>query len=359
MNLSSLKKLSVYAVLAANLSSVWLGTSAVFIRDAIVFCFAFVNSKSRYHLHILSGILLILFLINSGFDIPSLSKFRNFIFFPFLIFTLVQVDKNFNKLKSLYVTYNLNKVLYFIFLFSFTEALFAGLFSDLYNIWASLVLSRLQEIGTGVGIAAGFFLDLRLITPVLNPVQFSVILFTFYIFSSGVSRAVISFIAIGLCASKSFIVAILFYGFSRAITNPVLFSLVLLLIFFVPATISFTAQETVHLASMELRVASLTNTFEYIFTHLTVPIEQSFISLPDLDARQIYGFESFIGSFIGVTGVVGLLAILGLIFFVGINKYRVTATCLILLMYSDNVSSLYLYVLPLLLINLNSVKNYR
>ena len=132
-----------------------------------------------------------------------------------------------------------------------------------------------------------------------------------------------------------------------------------MLVLFVPAPISLTAQETAHLASMELRLASLANTFEYIFTHLTVPIEQSFISLPDLDARQMYGFESFIGSFIGVTGAVGLLAILGLFFFVGINKYRVTATCLILLMYSDNVSSLFLYVLPLLLINLNSVKNYR
>jgi hypothetical protein len=224
----------------------------------------------------------------------------------------------------------------------------------------SLVVSRLQENGTGVGLDSGFFLDLRLISPVLNPVQFSAILFTFYVFASGLSRAVIAFIAIGLCASKSFIVAILFYGLSRVIGNRVIFLLVFLVILLLPATISFSAQETAHLASMQLRLVSLAHTLEYILTQrLTVPIEQSFISLPDLHARQIYGFESFLGSFIGVTGAVGLLAILGLFLFVGINRYRVTSTCLILLMYSDNVSSLFLYVLPLLLINLNVVRNYR
>lgn len=359
MNHIVFKKLSLYLVIVANLTSVWLGTSAILFRDAIVFSITFLNSKLRYHLYIMSGILLILYLINSDFHIPAFSKFRNFIFFPFLVFTLIQVDKYFRDLKSIYLHYNFKRVLNFVFVFVFVEVLTAVLFPDLYRLGISIIMLRLQEAGVGVGLDSGFILPTRLVTPILNPVQFSVILFTFYIFSSGIVRLIIIFIAIGLCASKSFILAILFFGISRVITNRLFFLAALFLALFMPIIINVSPQEVVHLASMELRIASLYNTIAFILTDFTTPIEKSFISLPDIEPRQIFGFESFVGSFIGVTGAMGLMVILGLILFIGINKYRVTATFLILLMYSDNTSSMYLFILPLLLIQLKNTKYLR
>ena len=99
MNLIPLKKLSVYLVLIANLMSILSGTIIIFIRDLIVFSYTFSNLKSKYFLFLMSGMLLMLYLLNSDFTVPAISKFRNFIFFPFFIYTLIQFDKYFVILK--------------------------------------------------------------------------------------------------------------------------------------------------------------------------------------------------------------------------------------------------------------------
>ena len=81
MNHILLKKLSVCYVIVANILSITFGTIGIFVRDLIVFAFAFTNFKSKYFLFLLSGTLVTFYFLNSDFTIPAFSKFRNFIIF--------------------------------------------------------------------------------------------------------------------------------------------------------------------------------------------------------------------------------------------------------------------------------------
>lgn len=326
-----------------------------YARDAIVLgvLLAALYRHAKIHLMfsaILASTLLVICIVK-GFPDDILPKIRNYVAFPFVV-SCVSVSFSLLK-KNIYSNtgrFWINYVFYSLVIFMIAEAAIYLIFPGIQHL-TYFALSVIAEAkGVSVGLGGGLVNGARIITPLLSPVQGSIVLFIALVFMAPVSKRFgLFYIAHALTFSKISLLAGILERARKAsylgllIGVALIIGLVVLFFAFAPGYLVITNIQSIliHLSGAVLGIMAP-------FQH---PFGLSLDEVGAISGMEVEyatpGFESFIGSFAAAFGLFGLISLVLMYVLYGYRNFLVS-TFFLLWLLSDNVSSPHLFIIPAL-----------
>lgn len=348
--------------LFANLASLFSGfVPLIYVRDAIILGVVFIG-LCRYSLIramipcALAIIILLITLVKGIPDSTLLPKIRNYCSLPFLYaaFGISWDIKN----KAIRAGSE-DKDGWLHFLHGLLcgmivlEALAYLFIPEAQTLAYGALAALSEEKGVSVGLGGGILNGGRTMTPLLNPVQGSFVLLSILLLIRQ-RRPFKSFFAVHILTVSKISAGLgLLYSLRK-----ISFRAYLLAGIAVAAAFALILA-VVPIETLEVNAASAMLHFEGtvlgVMAPLTDPLGLPFLQVGALSVNDALGvqpgFESFLGSFIAAYGLAGIMVLL--VLFIASPRNLASAALLIAWLFSDNISSPHLFIIPAFYVLLN------
>lgn len=326
-----------------------------YARDAIVLSVLLAALYRHAKIHLIFSVMLasmiLAICIAKGFPNDILPKIRNYVAFPFVV-SCVSISFSLLK-KGIYGNagrFWINYIFYSLVIFMIAEAAIYMIFPDLQHL-TYFALSLIAEAkGVSVGLGGGLVNGARIITPLLSPVQGSIVLFIALVFMAPVSKRFgLFYIAHVLTFSKISLLA----GILERARKASYLSLLAGVVFVVGLVVLFFAFAPGYLVITNIQsiLIHLSGAVLGIMAPFHHPFGLSLDEVGAISGMEVEyatpGFESFVGSFAAAFGLFGLISLVLMYALYGYRNFLVS-TFFLLWLLSDNVSSPHLFVIPAL-----------
>ena len=341
---------AVFCLYANLLSMLFTEIFVIYLRDLLIFFFVFLlfgkNASPAQKVILIAWLFLVVcYIILCHGNYGSISKIRNYVMFPFMVFAFAECTRPWI-FESGFKGNRVDRIFYFFLdayvLLFFIEALIYTFLPSSQDVLYGLLRDISDEKGTSVGLSGGIFSGLRIITPAGNPVQGSFVLFTWWLLRLNGFRTVLYFLAHVLSVSKvTLVLGIVGFflkskWFSALI---ILFVSMVLAGYFVLPSIG-----NVHVDSVRMHIEGFVYGFTSIFSSpLGIEFDTVSAQSKQVGASVAPGFESYLGSIWAAFGIPGFILSVA-IFATAYLKSRLVGFLIFAFAFSDNTSSPHLFI---------------